>query len=66
LASSPLVSAEVIWQGGMDGRLYAVNRADGTEAWNFELGTQIKDSPAASLGTLVVCGDDGVVYGFRK
>lgn len=50
----------------MDGRLYAVNRADGTEAWNFELGTQIKASPAASRGTLVVCGDDGVVYGFRK
>jgi outer membrane protein assembly factor BamB len=32
----------------MDGRLYAVNRADGTEVWNFEVGTQIKASPAAS------------------
>jgi outer membrane protein assembly factor BamB len=60
------VSGGIVWQGGMDGRLYAVNRADGTEAWNFELGSQIKASPAASRGTLVVCGDDGVVYAFRK
>jgi len=60
------VSDGIVWQGGMDGRLYAVNRTDGSEIWNFELGAQIKASPAASRGTLVVCGDDGVVYGFKR
>ena len=50
----------------MDGRLYAVKREDGSEAWNYDLGTQIKASPAASRGTLVVCGEDGVVYAFAK
>jgi len=66
LDSSPVVSGNVIWQGGMDARLYAVDATDGTELWNFELGAQIKASPALSRGTLVVCGEDGVVYGFTK
>jgi outer membrane protein assembly factor BamB len=60
------VSGDVIWQGGMDARLYAVNKEDGSELWQFDLGAQIKASPAVSRGTLVVCGSDGVVYAFRK
>ncbi|HRQ88436.1 MAG TPA: PQQ-binding-like beta-propeller repeat protein, partial [Bacteroidia bacterium] len=66
LSSSPVVAGGVVWQGGMDGRLYAVGREDGAEIWKYELGAQIKASPAVSRGTLVVCGEDGVVYAFRK
>ena len=65
LDASPVIAGDTIWQGGMDGRLYAVNREDGKELWNFEIGSQIKASPAVSRGTLVVCGQDGVVYAFR-
>jgi outer membrane protein assembly factor BamB len=61
-----VITGDTIWQGGMDGRLYAINKSDGTEAWNFDLGAQIKASPAVSRGVLVICGDDGVVYGFSK
>ena len=50
----------------MDGRLYAIDPASGEELWNFDLGTQMLASPALSAGTLVVCGEDGLVYGFRR
>jgi outer membrane protein assembly factor BamB len=65
LDASPVITGDTIWQGGMDGRIYAVSRTDGSELWNFEVGSQIKASPAVSRGTLVVCGQDGVVYAFR-
>ena len=55
-----------IWMGGMDGRLYAVDPANGKELWSYDLGAQISASPAISGGTLVICGEDGVVYGFKR
>lgn len=64
--SSPLVTDSAIWIGGLDARLHALNPADGSEIWNFDLGTQILSSPALSRGILVICGEDGLVYGFKR
>ena len=66
LDSSPVVCPGAIWQGGLDGRLYAVDPETGKELWNYDLGAKIKASPALSRKTLVICGKNGLVYGFRK
>ena len=46
--SSPVVSGEVVFIGCDDGMLYGLALADGAELWSYELGQEIKGSPAVA------------------
>jgi outer membrane protein assembly factor BamB len=63
--SSPLVSAAGrVYAGTHGGRIVALDAADGTEHWRFEIGADVDASPTlASDGTLVIGTDGGRVLG---
>jgi outer membrane protein assembly factor BamB len=50
--SSPLVAGDVVLVGSEDGKLYAVDRNDGSVRWTHDCGRPVTSSPAAA--------DDGV------
>ena len=51
--------------GSGDGSIYAVNIKSGKEKWSFELGDNIRSSPAIVDGKLVIGCDDGKIYCFN-
>jgi outer membrane protein assembly factor BamB len=52
--------------GSDDGYLYALNLADGKEAWHYEVGASIKASPAVAGDYVIIGADDGVLYAFKN
>jgi outer membrane protein assembly factor BamB len=49
----------------MDGRLYCVALADGSERWVYEIGAPVTASLAAADGILIVAAEDGNVFAFK-
>jgi len=64
--SSPALSGKVVYVGGADGKLRALNLEDGRELWSYDLGVPITSSPAVSGNTLYISAYDGVVYAFTS
>ncbi|MBK6712127.1 MAG: PQQ-binding-like beta-propeller repeat protein [Chloroflexi bacterium] len=62
IISSPAVSGGVVYVGGMDGNLYAINRADGQELWRFATQGSITASPAIANGLAYIGSEDGNLY----
>ena len=60
--SSPAVSGNVVYVGGNDKYIYALDAASGTQRWKFKTGGAIWSSPAVSGGLVYVGGMDGWVY----
>ncbi|MDQ2048947.1 PQQ-binding-like beta-propeller repeat protein [Natronolimnohabitans sp. A-GB9] len=60
--SSPTVVDDVLYVGGRDGIVYAIDTDDGTEVWSVETEGLIVSSPAVVTGTLYVGSNDGNVY----
>ncbi|MGH2570895.1 MAG: PQQ-binding-like beta-propeller repeat protein [bacterium] len=58
------IADSVVWIGSLDGWLYALDLASGTELWKWFLGTPIGSSPAISGNMLFVGASDGHLYGF--
>jgi outer membrane protein assembly factor BamB len=63
--SSPAVTDTVIYVGSYDGRLYALDRATGTELWDSPTGDIITSSPAVADGMVYVGSHDGKLYAFE-
>ena len=51
-----------VFVGSWDGKLYALNTADGGLLWSFATGGQIDASPTISDGLLYVGSHDGKIY----
>jgi outer membrane protein assembly factor BamB len=51
----------VVYVGALDGKLYAVSLADGSQVWVYEATDEIKASPSVRDGTVYV-GDSGGVF----
>lgn len=65
LASSPAVDRNgVIYVGDYDGKLYAINPADGWLKRTWDTGAKIRSSPTISGTTLYVGSNDGKLYAF--
>lgn len=62
---SPAVSGNVVFLGGVDGKLYALALKTGKLQWSYQLGTPITASPAVSGNTVYLSTFDGTVYAFR-
>jgi outer membrane protein assembly factor BamB len=61
--TSPAVSvAGIVYFGANDGKVYAVQAADGSPVWNYTTGGEIVSSPAAVDGMVFIGSNDNRVY----
>jgi outer membrane protein assembly factor BamB len=58
---APAVGDEFVFAASRDGRVVAVDRATGREAWSVELEETLLGGVGAGFGTLVVVNDEGEV-----
>lgn len=63
--SAPVVGDGVVYIGGFDGRLYALDARTGATRWSALTGNVINASAAVAYGLVVVGSGDGVVYAFH-
>ncbi|WP_142860751.1 outer membrane protein assembly factor BamB family protein [Salinigranum halophilum] len=64
VVSSPAVARGTVFVGSQNGRLYALDTADGTELWTADLGSGIRSSPAVADETVIVgcTGTNETIY----
>jgi outer membrane protein assembly factor BamB len=47
-----------------DGRLRFIDLITGKETWKYEVGSPVSSTPAVTSNLIVVCAEDGRIYGF--
>lgn len=60
--SSPAVAGDAVYVGSTDNRLYAIDRATGTQRWRFDTRGPVTSSPAVFDGLVYVGSVDGSLY----
>jgi len=60
--SSPAVAGGVVFVGGGDGLVHAVDLATGKERWSHRTGHRVRSSPAVADGRVFLGSFDGNVY----
>lgn len=65
MAAAPVVTGSVVWAGGSDGVLRAVNARSGRELWSMDLGAPILGGPAPAGDLLIVTSYDGTVRALK-
>jgi outer membrane protein assembly factor BamB len=60
--STPLLSGGVIFVGGRDKMLHALDAQTGKERWNLMTRARIEGSPAIAAGRVYIGGGDGTFY----
>jgi len=63
-ASAPVVTGDLVWVGGVDGRLSALKLETGSESFGLDLGAPIFSAPVPSGDVLYVGTFDGTVHAF--
>jgi outer membrane protein assembly factor BamB len=66
IVSSPVFQDGVIYFGGDDGNIYAVDAADGRELWKRKTGGPVSASPAIAGDMLYVGSYDGKFYALDR
>jgi outer membrane protein assembly factor BamB len=64
IASAVVVAEGSVFAGSDDGRLYALDRRNGTVLWTGETGAGIRHAPAVAGGRVYVGSEDAVFYAF--
>ncbi|MET7350621.1 PQQ-binding-like beta-propeller repeat protein [Streptomyces mirabilis] len=64
--SSPTVSDGVVYVGGGDRHLYAVNGPTGKQRWKFATGGAVYSTPAVSDGVVYVGSEDGYLHAVTR
>ena len=62
VVSSPVWDANVLYFGGDDGNIYALDAASGTQLWKHATGGPVPATPAIAGGTVYVGSYDGKFY----
>jgi eukaryotic-like serine/threonine-protein kinase len=62
IVSSPVFANNVIYFGGDDGNIYAVNAETGVQLWKHSTGGPVPATPAVVDGTLYIGSYDGKFY----
>jgi outer membrane protein assembly factor BamB len=61
--AAPTVTNGVVYVGSVDGNIYALNAATGTQIWKFSpAGSEVETSPAVANGVVYVAADNGNIY----
>lgn len=60
--STPAILGSTVYVGSGDGRLYAIDRANGTPRWTFDAGSAITSSPAIADGIVFFGTHDDDFY----
>jgi len=63
--SAPVVGDGIIYIGGFDGRLYALNAETGASLWSALTGNVINGSAAVAYGLVYIGSGDGVIYAYH-
>ena len=66
IVSSPVYDSGVIYFGGDDGNVYAVNAADGRQLWKRSTGGPVPSTPAVAGEIAYVGSYDGKLYALDK
>jgi eukaryotic-like serine/threonine-protein kinase len=64
--SKPLKADNLLYVGSGDGRLYALNIADGTVRWTFKANNIIHTSPVLHNDKVIFGSSDGFLYAINK
>lgn len=64
--ASPVVSETLVYIGGLDSLLYAIDINSGTEKWRFRTKGEIRSDACIGGDTLYLNGGDGTVYALDK
>ena len=62
VSSSPAVANGVVYVGGWNNKLYALNATTGTLVWTYTTGFVVRSSPAVVNGVVYVGSCDGKLY----
>ena len=62
IVSSPVVAGNVLYFGGDDGNIYALNPDSGVQLWKYSTGGPVPCTPAVIDGTLYAGSYDGKFY----
>jgi outer membrane protein assembly factor BamB len=62
LWAGPTVAGGLVFAGGQDGRVHAVEARTGKPRWSFQAGGAIRTRPILAGGELYVQADDGFLY----
>lgn len=65
-AAAPLSTGGVVYVGGLDRKLYALDSATGTLLWEKELRGRIKSALAAAETQVFVLAEPNLVYSFKS
>ncbi len=63
-AAGPSIGEGLLVVGTLDGMLFGLNPADGSERWHAEVSSELISAPAIEGGMVVVRAYDGHIYGF--
>ncbi|MBU6385117.1 MAG: PQQ-binding-like beta-propeller repeat protein [Planctomycetes bacterium] len=64
--ASPVICDDRVWVGGLDGKLVALNIADGAEVWSYQLTGQVLASVAIGQGKMIALTDKGNIACFGE
>jgi len=62
IVSSPVFANNLVYFGGDDGNIYAVNADTGAQQWKYPTGAPVPTTPAVADGTLYAGSYDGKFY----
>jgi outer membrane protein assembly factor BamB len=60
--SSPIVVGDKLYAGSMDGKVYCLNIADGSQAWTYTTDGPIGGSPTYANGVIYIASTDTYLY----
>jgi len=66
LFSSPVVSENTVYLGGLDSLLYAIDISSGKERWRFHTNGEIRSTVCINDDQLYLNGGDGCLYALKK
>lgn len=62
ISTSPIVADGVVYIGGQDGFVHAVDATNGAFLWKFNLGSAVAAAPLPTKGAVLAVGADGRIW----